>query len=78
MTSFVVTIDGPAGAGKSTVARQLATRLGYSFLDTGAIYRTVALVARQRGIDWADGEALGRAGQRPRPALRERRRAPTG
>jgi cytidylate kinase len=59
MTSFVVTIDGPAGAGKSTAARQLATRLGYSFLDTGAIYRTVALVARQRGIDWGDGPALG-------------------
>jgi cytidylate kinase len=59
MTSFVVTIDGPAGAGKSTVARQLATRLGYSFLDTGAIYRTVALVGRQRGIDWSDGPALG-------------------
>ena len=59
MTSFVVTIDGPAGAGKSTVARQLATSLGYSFLDTGAIYRTVALVARQRGIDWSDGPALG-------------------
>jgi cytidylate kinase len=59
MTSFVVTIDGPAGAGKSTVARQLATRLGYSFLDTGAIYRTVALVGRQRGIAWTDGEALG-------------------
>ena len=63
MTSFVVAIDGPAGAGKSTVARQLATRLGYSFLDTGAIYRAVALAARQRGIDWADGAALGRAGR---------------
>jgi cytidylate kinase len=59
MTSFVVTIDGPAGAGKSTVARALATRLGYSFLDTGAIYRTVALVSRQSGIAWTDGEALG-------------------
>jgi cytidylate kinase len=57
--SFVVTIDGPAGAGKSTAARQLAARLGYSFLDTGAIYRTVALLARQRGIDWGDGPALG-------------------
>jgi CMP/dCMP kinase len=59
MTSFVVTIDGPAGAGKSTVARQLAVRLGYSFLDTGAIYRTVALIGRQRGIAWTDGETLG-------------------
>jgi CMP/dCMP kinase len=57
--AFVVTIDGPAGAGKSTVAKQLAARLGYSFLDTGAIYRAVALCARRAGIDWADAPALG-------------------
>jgi CMP/dCMP kinase len=57
--SFVVTIDGPAGAGKSTAARQLAAHLGYGFLDTGAIYRSVALVARQRGVGWTDGPALG-------------------
>jgi CMP/dCMP kinase len=56
---FVVTIDGPAGAGKSTAAKQLAARLGYSFLDTGAIYRAVALCARRAGIDWGDGPALG-------------------
>jgi cytidylate kinase len=55
----VVTIDGPAGAGKSTTARQLAFRLGYSFLDTGALYRTVALAARRRNVDWADGPGLG-------------------
>jgi cytidylate kinase len=58
-TSFVVTIDGPAGAGKSTAARQLATRLGYAFLDTGAIYRAVALAARRAKIAWSDGPALG-------------------
>src|SRR5687768_13888316 len=57
--SFVVAIDGPAGAGKSTAAKQLALRLGYSFLDTGAIYRTVALCARRQGVDWSDGPALG-------------------
>jgi cytidylate kinase len=57
-TGFVVTIDGPAGAGKSTTARQLAERLHYSFLDTGAIYRTVALCSRRRAVDWADGAAL--------------------
>lgn len=51
---LVVTIDGPAGAGKSTVAKALARRLGYSLLDTGAIYRSVALVAKQRGIPWDD------------------------
>lgn len=57
---FVVTIDGPAGAGKSTTARLLAHTLGFVFLDTGAIYRTVALVARQRGVSWDDAESLGR------------------
>jgi CMP/dCMP kinase len=52
---LVVAIDGPAGAGKSTTARMLAERLGYSLLDTGAIYRTLALLARRRGIAWDDG-----------------------
>lgn len=59
-TSFVVTIDGPAGAGKSTTARLLAARLGYAFLDTGAIYRAVALAARRRDIAWVDGVGMGR------------------
>jgi len=56
MTKIVVTIDGPAGAGKSSVAKLLARRLGYSLLDTGAIYRSVALVAQQRGVAWDDPE----------------------
>ena len=55
----VVTIDGPAGAGKSTVARELARRLGYVLVDTGALYRGVALAAKERGIAWDDGPALG-------------------
>jgi cytidylate kinase len=55
----VVAIDGPAGAGKSTAARQLAERLGYLLVDTGALYRGVALVAFERGIDWDDADALG-------------------
>ncbi|MFK7990362.1 MAG: (d)CMP kinase [Sandaracinaceae bacterium] len=55
----VVAIDGPAGAGKSTAARRLAEALGYSLIDTGALYRAVALVAKERGVDWADGDALG-------------------
>jgi CMP/dCMP kinase len=56
---FVVAIDGPAGAGKSTVARALASRLGYTFLDTGALYRAVALVAERGQIPWDAGPQLG-------------------
>lgn len=55
----VVAIDGPAGAGKSTAARELAERLGYVLVDTGALYRGVALAAFERGVDWDDGPALG-------------------
>jgi cytidylate kinase len=57
-TPLVVAIDGPAGAGKSTAARMLAERLGYALLDTGAIYRTLALLARRRNIAWDDGPAV--------------------
>jgi cytidylate kinase len=49
---MIITIDGPAGAGKSTVARALARRLGFRFLDTGAMYRAVALAGYRRGLDW--------------------------
>ena len=57
---MIITIDGPAGAGKSTVARALARRLGFRFLDTGAMYRAVALAAMRRGLDWDLPEDLAR------------------
>jgi cytidylate kinase len=55
-----VAIDGPAGAGKSTVARGLAKRLGYVLLDTGALYRTVALAAQRVGVAFTDDDGVGR------------------
>jgi CMP/dCMP kinase len=54
----VVAIDGPAGAGKSTVARRLAGRLGFTLLDTGALYRTVALASARQGVGWGDPEGV--------------------
>lgn len=54
----VVAIDGPSGVGKSTVAKGVASELNYQFIDTGAIYRSVALAARKQQIDWHDGEAV--------------------
>ena len=55
---MIVAIDGPAGAGKSTVARQLAERLGFRYLDTGAMYRAVTWLAMQRGLPLWDAAPL--------------------
>jgi len=55
---IVVAIDGPAGAGKSTVSKRLTGLLGYRLLDTGALYRSVALSAKRRGVSYADAAAL--------------------
>ncbi|MCE9546707.1 MAG: (d)CMP kinase [Planctomycetia bacterium] len=55
---MIVTIDGPAGAGKSSAAKALARRLGFKFLDTGAMYRAVALVAIRRGHDFSQAQPL--------------------
>lgn len=60
MKRVIVAIDGPAGAGKSSVARQAAERLGLALVDTGAIYRCVALAARRAGVGWSDDRALER------------------
>jgi CMP/dCMP kinase len=56
---MVIAIDGPAGAGKSTVARAVAAALGFTYLDSGAMYRCVALAATRRGADLGDAAALG-------------------
>ena len=60
MTVPVLTIDGPSGSGKGTVAQRVAARLGWHYLDSGALYRVVGLVARERGIDLGDGPAVAR------------------
>ena len=54
----VITIDGPSGVGKSSVSREVAAALGYSYLDTGAMYRAVAVFVRDAGIADTDGEAV--------------------
>jgi len=56
---MIVTIDGPAGAGKSTVARRLAERFGLRYLDTGAMYRALTWLALEDEVDLEDGPALG-------------------
>ena len=61
-----IAIDGPAGSGKSTVGEQLAQRLGYLYIDTGAMYRAVTWLALQKGIDVVDGPALARLAQHAR------------
>lgn len=54
----IITIDGPSGGGKSTVSRMLAAELGYTYLDTGAMYRAVGLQARNQGVDLADDDQV--------------------
>lgn len=58
MKKLLITIDGPAGAGKTTVSRALADRLGYRYIDTGALYRGIALAAKIQGVDPRDDEGL--------------------
>ena len=59
--SLIVTIDGPAGTGKSSASAMLAERLGFDMLDTGAMYRAVALLALEAGIGPADGALIAAA-----------------
>jgi cytidylate kinase len=66
----MITIDGPAGSGKSTVARELAKALGIAYMDTGATYRAVTLLALRGGVDMEDAEALARLAAAARIELR--------
>ncbi len=68
---MIVAIDGPAGAGKSTVASRLAERLGFRYLDTGAMYRALTWLAMQEGIPLADGDKLGELARQNRVDLDE-------
>ncbi|OWY39942.1 cytidylate kinase [Xenophilus sp. AP218F] len=61
MTAPVITIDGPSASGKGTVASLIASRLGFHYLDSGSLYRLLALHALRQGIDWEDEAALARA-----------------
>ena len=54
----VIAIDGPSASGKGTVAELVATQLGFHYLDSGALYRIVALAAKQQNIDWNDAFAV--------------------
>ncbi|HEY8467181.1 MAG TPA: (d)CMP kinase [Solirubrobacterales bacterium] len=63
---MVIAIDGPAGAGKSTVARAVARELGFTYLDSGAMYRCVALAVARAGVDPDDGDAAGEVAERVR------------
>ena len=60
MPRLTITIDGPAGSGKSSSAKELARRLGFEFLDTGAMYRAVTLAALRAAIDVSDPQAMQR------------------
>jgi cytidylate kinase len=64
-----IAIDGPAGSGKSTIGEQLAQRLGYLYIDTGAMYRAVAWLALQEGVDVTDGPALAKLARHARIAI---------
>jgi cytidylate kinase len=68
---MIITIDGPAGAGKSSAARALAQRLGFAFLDTGAMYRAIALAALRAGVDVRDEQGVARLVENVPLELRE-------
>ncbi len=70
MTRFRIAIDGPSGAGKSTVARRVAHRLGYLYIDTGAMYRAVGLKVTREQLPWDQADAIVETARRARIELR--------
>jgi cytidylate kinase len=70
---MIITLDGPAGAGKSSAARALAARLGWCYMDTGAMYRAVALTALDRGLPLDDAERIARLAEEVRIEFRDGR-----
>lgn len=58
MKEFIVTVDGPAGSGKSTIAKIIAKKYGFTYLDTGAMYRMIALYALENSVDLEDSKAI--------------------
>jgi cytidylate kinase len=65
-----IAIDGPVGSGKSTVARRVAEAMGYTYIDTGAMYRGIALKAKREGVSWDDPEGMSALAERTRIELR--------
>ena len=78
MKELIIAIDGPSGVGKSTLSKMLARELGYLNLDTGAMYRAVALAACRQGIDANDHDALRRLCDERRHRICARRRRQNG
>ena len=70
---MIITLDGPAGAGKSSAARALARRLGWCYIDTGAMYRAVTLVALERGIPLEDSARVSQLAESIRIEFRDGR-----
>jgi CMP/dCMP kinase len=75
---LIIAIDGPVGSGKSTLARRVAALLGYVYIDTGAMYRSVALKAQRRGVPLDDGDKLAALAAKTRIDLRQQDAPPDG
>ena len=67
--TFQIAIDGPVAAGKGTTAKMVAARLGYLYVDTGAMYRCLTLYAKQRGVDWKDEDGIAQLLSRDNPKV---------